>query len=76
MSFIGDGFKNGDFMVGIICIIGVIILIVFGKFLMMGVLFIVGAVVALAIIGFMGKVVTTILALFGLYKEPEGGDKK
>ena len=67
-------FKNGEFLMGIIAIVCLILLVVFWKVLMMGILFVVGAVVGLAIIGLIGKMIGTILAVFGLYKKPEGGD--
>lgn len=72
MGFINDGFKNKDFAVGAGLLIGLILLVVFGKFILMAILFVVGLVLAMAAIGFLGKITTTITDGF---KKPKGGDK-
>lgn len=59
-KFFKDGFKNDDFFIGIVIIVGLILLFSFGEFIMMGMAIIIGIVCGVAIVGFIGKGASTV----------------
>ena len=72
MGFINDGFKNRHFAVGAGTLVGIILLFVFGKYIIMCILFVVVLVLAMACIGFLGKFIDTIADMIF---DPKGGNK-
>ena len=60
MGFIGDGFKERDFFIGIAVIVGFILLFAFGKFLIIGLMVAFGIAAGIGIVGYLGKAIGLI----------------